>query len=277
MSDPVPAVTEAEAAGETAALFADIRAVYGVSVVNLVWRHLATIPAPGDPRALAHVWGGLRPLYIDGTIAAEAEALRAALPVPAVPPVPGFVLATVGLDAAALAGARAVMSAYDRTNAMALVALSAARARLHGRSGPAAGPREPAAAPAPFTLPKLVDLEAMAPAAAELVLALNRMGAVREQPVLASMYRNLAHWPEFLAIAWGVLAPLHADGRLARAIASGLALAEARAAALPPPPPDIPKLPPSLHAPVDAALALFTGDAIARMMVVTAVLRRALG
>ena len=277
MSDPVPAVTEAEATGETAALFADIRAVYGVSVVNLVWRHLATMPAPGDPRALAHVWGGLRPLYIDGTIAAEAEALRAAMPIPAVPAVPGFVPATLGLDDAALAGARAVMAAYDRTNAMALVALSAARARLHGRGGPAAAPRKAPAPPARFSLPPLVDLAAMAPATAELVVALNRMGAVQEHPVLASMYRNLAHWPEFLALAWGVLAPLHADGRLAQAIAAGLALAQSRAATLPPPPADIPPLDPSLHAPVDAALALFTGDAIARMLVVTAVLRRALG
>ncbi len=35
MSDPVPAVTEAEATGETAATYADIRQVYRVSVVNL--------------------------------------------------------------------------------------------------------------------------------------------------------------------------------------------------------------------------------------------------
>jgi hypothetical protein len=38
VSDPFPAVAEAEATGETAALFADIRATVGVPVVNLVWR-----------------------------------------------------------------------------------------------------------------------------------------------------------------------------------------------------------------------------------------------
>jgi len=43
MSDPVPAITEAAATGETAAIFADIRQVLGVDVVNLIWRHLATI------------------------------------------------------------------------------------------------------------------------------------------------------------------------------------------------------------------------------------------
>ncbi len=52
MSDPVPAVTEAEATGETATIYADIRQVYRVSVVNLVWRHLATFPG-----ALPWAWG----------------------------------------------------------------------------------------------------------------------------------------------------------------------------------------------------------------------------
>jgi hypothetical protein len=52
MTNPVPAITEAAATGETAAIFADIRQVLGVDVVNLIWRHLATIegalPWPGE-------------------------------------------------------------------------------------------------------------------------------------------------------------------------------------------------------------------------------------
>ena len=44
MSDPVPAITEAAATGETATIFADIRGVLGVDVVNLIWRHLAVNP-----------------------------------------------------------------------------------------------------------------------------------------------------------------------------------------------------------------------------------------
>ncbi len=272
MSDPVPAVTEAAATGQTAALFADIRAVYGVSVVNLVWRHLATIPG-----ALPHVWGALRPLYLDGTVAREASALRAALPVPTASSVPEFVVTAAGLDDAAMQSVRRVMAAYDRTNAMALVALSAARVRLAGQGGPAwqPGAEPPPSAPA-IALPGLVDLAAMEPATAELVRALNRLGATSPEPVLASMYRNLAHWPGFLALAWTILAPLHEDGRLARAIADGLALAESRAAALPCVA-DVPPLDPALVPRVDAAIALFTGDAIARMLVVTRVLRGSFG
>ena len=43
-NDPVPAITEAEATGETAEIFADLRNTLGVNVVNLVWRHIATFP-----------------------------------------------------------------------------------------------------------------------------------------------------------------------------------------------------------------------------------------
>ncbi len=43
MSDPVPAVIETEATGETARIFADIRETLGSPVVNLIWRHLATV------------------------------------------------------------------------------------------------------------------------------------------------------------------------------------------------------------------------------------------
>ena len=71
VSDPVPAITEAAATGETAAIFADIRQVLGVDVVNLIWRHLATIDG-----ALPWAWGTLRPLYADGSVISEATALH---------------------------------------------------------------------------------------------------------------------------------------------------------------------------------------------------------
>lgn len=272
MSDPVPAIAETAATGETAALFADIRKVYGVSVVNLIWRHLATIDG-----ALAHVWGAVRPLYADGTIAREAESLRGELSVPAAPEVPRSVLEAAGLGAEARDGIARVMAAYDRTNAMALLALSAARARMAGQGGVPWQPRhEPPPPAASLELPPLLDLAAMAPDTSALVTALNRMGSDRTAPVLASMWRNLAHWPPFLALAWPVLAPLDADGRLERAVAGGLTLARSRAAALPRVA-EVPPLDPALVPQVDAALATFTGDAIARMLIVTRVLRAAFG
>ena len=92
ISDPVPAITEAGATGEIAAIFADIRRVLGVEVVNLIWRHLATIPG-----ALPWAWGTLRPLYADGTIAAEAAALHGDSIFRGLPSFPAEALAAAGL------------------------------------------------------------------------------------------------------------------------------------------------------------------------------------
>src|ERR1700739_4452698 len=74
MSDPVPAISESEATGLIAEIYADIRSVYRVGVVNLIWRHLATIPG-----GLPWVWTTTRPLCADGTVGREATALRAGL------------------------------------------------------------------------------------------------------------------------------------------------------------------------------------------------------
>jgi len=62
-------IPEAHAEAETLTLYEDIRAITKIPVVNLAFRHLATIP-----RALPWVWTRLRPLYKSG--AAVQKALR---------------------------------------------------------------------------------------------------------------------------------------------------------------------------------------------------------
>src|ERR1700748_2962675 len=115
MSDPIPAVTEAAAAGEIAEIFADIRRVLGVEVVNLIWRHLATLPG-----ALPWAWETLRPLYADGTLVAEARLLHEQLTLPRLWPFPPELLAAAELANGDIASIRDILAAYDRTNAMAL-------------------------------------------------------------------------------------------------------------------------------------------------------------
>jgi hypothetical protein len=266
MSDPVPAVLEAEATGEIAEIFADIRATYRIGVVNLVWRHLAHFEG-----ALPWAWASLKPLYVSGHVAAAANALRAGRPLPAAPAVPEAAWACIGVDAAPV---RDVIAAYDRSNPMALAALTLLRESTEPGFAAEGTPRAPHfSEEAPIPLPALLDLDAMPTHAVAMVRALNAMGSTTERPILASMYRHMAHWPGALALAHGVLAPLHARGELQRTIAAtrDLARGEARrmASLLPrlPPPPDVPR--------VNAALDAFTQDAIGRMVVNGGVLARA--
>jgi hypothetical protein len=278
MSDPVPAVTEAGATGEIADIFADIRHVYQVGVVNLIWRHLATFPG-----ALPWVWQSVKPVYLDGTINREAAALRASIALPDLPVFPAAALAAVGLSERDVEQIRAVLAAYDRTNAMALTALSAVDCKIASTDGKhdsvvAERTEASASSQAKLILPSLLGLAEMSPETADLVVTMNRFGAQRDAPMLASMYRHLAHWPPYLALAWAMIAPLDADARLDDAILDVLAKAResGRRVATRLPTPSL-TLPHAVRADVTHALDCFTSDLIPRMVVIGALLRRATG
>jgi hypothetical protein len=256
-AEPVPAVTEAEARGETAAIFADLRATTGVALVNLIWRHLATIPG-----ALPAAWGALRPLYASGAVEEQAAALRAALDLPELAPF------------AAPGPARDVMASYDTGNSLNLLALNALLLRLDGaRPSPAALTPRPPSPPGP-ALPPLPALDSLAPEIRERVLRLNLLGATDGGRILASLYRHLALWPDLLGIAEERLAPLAADGRLQTIIETTRALALRHAAVLlRGMGPDLP--PPEALAAVRAGVSAFTSHAIGRMVPIGAMLYRA--
>jgi hypothetical protein len=274
MSDPVAAIAEASATGAVAEIFADIRRVLGVEVVNLIWRHLATIPD-----ALPWAWGMLRPVYADGTIAAEAHALHGQLALPHLPPLPCDLLAAIGLGDDDLASIGNILAAYDRTNAMALVALSALLCRLEAQPATSEPMAElgwrPSTEPlARIPLPPLPGLDALPEPVANLVLTLNRLGTRRDNPVLAGMYRHLAYWPAYLALGWALIAPLNADGSLERAIADALVKAQAQAGRLATrlraPPLDA-----ATRGAIRAAVEPFAGDVIVKMVVICALSRAA--
>lgn len=274
MEDPVPAVAEADATGETAALFADIRAVLGVGVVNLIWRHLATIEG-----ALPWAWGTLRPAYADGSLAALAgEAVPADSPGIADAPA---TLARFGVTAADRTAMRAVLRAYERTNPLALTALAALALALEPGPvrppGPAGAlpPRVPAPGAAPLALPPLPGPGDLAPETVALIRRLNALGARRPDAVLATMYRHLAHWPHGLAAIEALLVPLAADGRLAAAIDRCLAQSRAAAARLELPSAAV-TLPAASRPAVAEALDRFGGEVLPRMVAVCAILRPAL-
>lgn len=203
MSDPFPAVAEAAATGETAALFADIRATVGVRVVNLVWRHLATIDG-----ALRWAWTAVKPLYVRGMADRAAVRFRESMSLP--------VLASLAGDQPK--SVDDVLASYDHSNTINLFALGALVAWLRGEAAGEGTPEDGPRLPAPdVTLPKLASADDVTPDTWALVLRLNCFGDPH-QVILASMYRHLAHAPTFLERIEAALAPTEADGSLVRAI-----------------------------------------------------------
>jgi hypothetical protein len=204
VGDPFPAVAESSATGETAGIFADIRATIGVRVVNLVWRHLATIDG-----ALPWAWDAVKPLYLQGIADQAAVRFRESMSLPKL---------------ASLGGAQPhsvddVLASYDHSNTINLFALGALVVWLRGETAtqgsPAAGPRLPAP---DVALPKLASEGDVSPETWALVQRLNKFGDSPQPLILASMYRHLAHAPEFLKQIEAALGPVDSNGSLDRAI-----------------------------------------------------------
>ncbi|MFO1082463.1 MAG: hypothetical protein U1E23_17770 [Reyranellaceae bacterium] len=260
MSDPVPAVTEAAAVGETAALFADIRDTIGVRVVNLVWRHLATIDG-----ALPWAWQAAKPLYLQGLADRAAVDLRAALEVPRL----------AGLEGPQPASVDAVLASYDHSNTVNLLVLGALLAWLRGETAssgtPAGGDR--IAAP-DLALPKLLSEGEVSPQTWACVLRLNRFGDTPQPLILASMYRHLAHEPAFLERLETALAPVQADGSLDRAIRANRARAMDQSRLLAR---TIEAEPPRHAERVEQAIADFVEHAIGKMVTIGRAIRLARG
>lgn len=218
MADPFPAIAEAAATGETATLFADIRATIGVRVVNLVWRHLATIDG-----ALPWAWRALKPLYLQGMADRAVVDFRREMVLPPIGSLGGPEPASVD----------AVLASYDHSNTVNLFTLGALvawlRSDVAGEGMPQRGPRLPAP---DVELPPLASEADVLPETWQRVLHLNHFGDRPEPVILASMYRHLAHAPAFLQRLEAALAPVQADGSLDRAILGNRQLAHRRARVL---------------------------------------------
>jgi len=110
---------ESEATGQVAEIYADIRQVLGTSIVNLIWRNLATITG-----ALEWTWN-FRKAALFRARPCLCEAVRRAIDLPVVPSFSHDTLAAAGLSNDDVARIRDILDSYHYTNALALVVLSA--------------------------------------------------------------------------------------------------------------------------------------------------------
>ncbi|HHZ63454.1 MAG TPA: hypothetical protein EYN53_12550, partial [Dehalococcoidia bacterium] len=108
--DPVTAISEAEATGQTAEIFADIREVMQIPLITSIWRVLADFDG-----GLEAAWAAVRPIYESGQPDAALQKLKAhaGFPVPA--PLSAGRLESAGVPAEDLPAIRAIIDAYNRS------------------------------------------------------------------------------------------------------------------------------------------------------------------
>lgn len=212
MVEIVPEVSEADARGETADIYEQIRLYRGLHTVSLFYRQLAAISG-----GLPWAWSVLRPLVVSGEIIRAGEGLVVALNLPLLPSIRRSALRLVGVDAAAETAIRSVLDTLNWVNPINLVTTTCLKMALQGNgsrsdaSRPAHGWQE-GQPPATVTeLPPWMHPTKMSGPLADLIVALGSRGDDR---IVAGMYRHMAHWPGYVAIAAILLLPRLESGEI---------------------------------------------------------------
>jgi hypothetical protein len=273
--DRLPELPEAEAEGATARIYDGLKTLGGVPMVALIYRHLATIPG-----ALEWTWATLYPALAAGALQERAWRLASQLELRSLPTIPRPALRVLGVSAADETAINTILDAYNRSNPVNILVVACLKRRLRYGSGGASergASRSWSPPPAPGPLPPMIDPDRMAPELVKLVAFLRNHGSIAERRIVPSLYRHLAHWPGFLALAATVLSPRFGD--IARDASRLRAVGEEAAAALAlefsrpsggVAPPDGP-----YRQALEATLDSFTGG-IPKTVVIGTLLRRAM-
>ena len=185
-----PEVHPLNASPKIAAIYADIREVSGLSMVNLIWRHFAALPD-----VIEWAWKGVRPIVASQQLVVARQRLINAIELPTLPSVSLQAWQTAGVGATDLTAFRDMMADYVRGNGTNIIVLTALRLRLEGVTN-AAPTLSVAPTLAPLTpsapLPRIDTLD---PKLASAIRALAQRHEGAQGGIIPSLYLELARWP----------------------------------------------------------------------------------
>ncbi len=264
----LPEVSEADATGDHAAIYAEMKRLGGVPMVALIFRHLASLPG-----GIEWAWDALAPAWRSGQLQEAAWRIAREAPLVPIGAIHREALVALGVDGAGEREVRVVLDAYNRANPENMVSVLCLLRLLRGAS--AATPLDARAwtpPPAPGPLVPMSDVAKLPREVADVLDLVAAPGPPGGPRVVQSLYRHFGHRPAFLALAVTLLRQRFDDGSIGRSVESIAAAMSLEADGI------VRSLstPPSPHPGIEAACSRFGGAVIPQMIVVGRLLEEAM-
>jgi len=219
----LPELLEHQATGQIAVIYDEIRRFSGVPYVSSLQRYLATMPG-----VLEWAWDIVRPALASGAVQETGWRLAATVSIPPAPGISAAARRGLGVDNAGLAAIRNIAENFVRVSPVNLMTGACLRLVLEGAQPGGLGFADGWSPPAMLApMPGNADPEKLAPDARAVLMQLAT--ELDGRPFIPALYRQLAHWPAYLAWLATELGPRFdaPETNIARAAFRQAALAEA--------------------------------------------------
>lgn len=200
--DPVTAINEEDANGKTAEIFLDIRNTMNIPIITSIWRGLA-----GMDNSLEEIWTLTKPIYMSGNpeLALNSMINSIDMPIPKT-------FNRKKFKPNDLQNIKDIIKVYNKSNGMNLMALSAfimsdykPRINIMNTKNKIVKP----------TFPKLMKKEEIDSKTWSKVKNVNSLGSPQGiNSHVATLWRHLAYWPNFLSSVHESFKPLDTNGEI---------------------------------------------------------------
>ena len=200
--DPVTAISEDQATGKTAEIFLDIKKTMQIPLITSIWRGLA-----GMNDSLEKVWILTKPIYLSGTpeLALNHMLNSISFPIPTK-------FNSEKFNAEDLKHIKDIIKVYTKSNGMNLMALSAF-IKSEYKPRVVISNITPKIVQASF--PRLLNKEEISNKNWEIVKKVNSLGGIKNKDNhVATLWRHLSYWPNFLDKAYKNIKIFESNGDL---------------------------------------------------------------
>ena len=200
--DPVTAISEDQATGKTAEIFLDIKKTMQIPLITSIWRGLA-----GMNNSLEDVWILTKPIYLSGTPELALNHMLNSISFP----IPTKFNSEI-FNAEDLKHIKDIIRVYTKSNGMNLMALSAF---IKSEYNPRVVISNITPKIVEASFPRLLNKEEISKKNWEIVKKVNSLGGIKNKDNhVATLWRHLSYWPNFLDKAYKNIKIFESNGDL---------------------------------------------------------------